>query len=348
MFKISDILLKDDSKAIEAIATINKTLEFIALVVDKDMKLIGTITDGDIRRGLLNGKRLESNVQEFMNKEFLSVNENELSKLKESEVFKKGITKIPILNNNHQVVDLLKKEDFNFKIKPSFNTVVIMAGGKGKRLRPLTSNCPKPMVLINGKPMLEIIIDKCIRNGFKKFYISVNYLKDQIIDYFGDGSKWGIKINYLYEDHPLGTAGSLKLIPENISGSILVLNGDIITNLDLNLLTKFHQKHKASITIAAKTELYTIPYGVINTSGFELENIIEKPTYNFLVSAGIYILNSSILKFIKENKYCDMPDLISTVKENDFKIVTFPIHEYWMDVGRPESLEKIKSDWPFK
>ena len=256
------------------------------------------------------------------------------------------INQIPILDTEGHVIELLKEEDLNLKLKSSLNTVVIMAGGKGKRLRPFTSNCPKPMIPINGKPMLEIIIEKCIRNGFQNFYISVNYLKEQIINYFGNGERWGIKINYINEDFPLGTAGSLKLIPVNLSESILVLNGDVITNLNLSLLSKFHQKHNASMTIAAKNEQFKIPYGVITTSGLELENIIEKPTYNFLVSAGIYIIKTSILKYIEKNKFCDMPDLVSVVKEKNLKVVTFPIHEYWIDVGKPETLDKLKGDWP--
>ena len=171
-------------------------------------------------------------------------------------------------------------------------------------------------------------------------------MKEKILNYFGDGNKWGVKIQYLYEDEPLGTAGSLKLIPEykNINDSILVLNGDIITNLNFNLLAEFHQKHNADITIAAKHNSYTIPFGVINTSGVELEKIIEKPTYEFLVSAGIYLIKPFILDFIKDKKYNDMPDLISLVKEKKFKVVTFPIHEYWLDVGKPETLEKAIQD----
>ena len=175
-----------------------------------------------------------------------------------------------------------------------------------------------------------------------------NDLWFEIINYFGDGNKWGVQIEYLYEAKPLGTAGSLKLIPEyeNLNNSILILNGDIITNLDLSLLSEFHEKHNADMTIAAKNDSYTIPYGVINTRGVELEKIIEKPTYNFLVSAGIYILKPFLLKYIKESNFCDMPDLISIIKQKGFKVVTFPIHEYWLDVGRPETLERVSKELP--
>ena len=348
MVKLKEIIVNVNSNAINAIEAINKTNAYIALIVDNEMRLVGTITDGDIRRGLLNGKALDSNVREFMNKNFFSMKEGELSKDKIEKAFKKDITQMPILDSNGKVKELLQKEEMLKRCKLPINTVVIMAGGKGKRLLPHTMNCPKPMITINGKPMLEIILEKCMHFGFDNFYISVNYLKDQIINYFGNGNNWGVKIEYLYEEQPLGTAGSLSLLPEDdkINNSILILNGDIITNLDLALLTEFHAKHNAEMTIAAKQSSYTIPYGVINTSGLELETIEEKPTYNFLVSAGIYIIKPSILKYIKKNTFFDMPDLVSIIKSNNSKVITFPIHEYWLDVGRPENLEKVSKEWP--
>ena len=348
MDNLSEILVDFRSNAIDAIKAINKTKAYLALVIDKDMKLIGTITDGDIRRGLLNGHSLDSNVMQFMNKNFFSIRENNVCKENIEKAFRKGILQMPIIDSAGKVKELLQKDEILKRCKSPIGTVVIMAGGKGKRLLPHTSNCPKPMIAINGKPMMEIILEKCISYGLTRFYISVNYLKDQIINYFGDGNRWGVKIEYLYEKEPLGTAGSLNLIPQynNIRDSILVLNGDVIKNLDLSLFAEFHEKHNAYMTIAAKNSSYTIPYGVINTSGVELEKIIEKPTYNFLVSAGIYIIKPFILKYIKENTVFDMPDLVSIVKENKCKVVTFPIHEYWLDVGRPETLEQISKEWP--
>tara|TARA_Y100000589_G_scaffold264148_1_gene254761 strand:- start:126 stop:1181 length:1056 start_codon:yes stop_codon:yes gene_type:complete len=350
MESLTDLFVNLNSTAIEAISAINKTKAYIALVVDEKNKLIGTITDGDIRRGLLNGEKLDSSVQNFMHKDFLSIKDSDLSNINLEKILEQDSTFLmPILDEEGRVKELLQKQELIKKCKLNISTVVIMAGGKGKRLLPYTSDCPKPMVLINDKPMLEIILDKCINAGLNNFYISVNYLKEKIIDYFGDGKKWGVKIQYLYEKEPLGTAGSLKLLPEysKISDSILILNGDIITDLNFSLLAEFHKKHQADITIAAKHKSYTIPFGVINTSGVELDNLIEKPTYDFLISAGIYLIRPFILKFIKDNEFYDMPDLVSLVKEKDFKVVTFPIHEYWFDVGRPETLEKVIQDWPF-
>ncbi len=348
MNKLSDLFVKYNSDAIEALKAINKTNLYVALIIDKNNKLIGTITDGDIRRGLLNGKKLDSNVQNFMHKDFISIKESELTNINLEKISKENSIPIPILDSDGRVKEILRKDQLIQRCKPSICTAVIMAGGKGKRLLPYTLDCPKPMIFINDKPMLEIILEKCINFGFKRFYISVNYLKEKIIDYFEDGKKWGVDINYLYENQPLGTAGSLKLLPDykNIDSSILVLNGDVITNLNFNLLSLFHQKHNADITICAKHNSYTIPFGVINTSGVDLENIIEKPTYDFLVSAGIYLIKPFILDYIQKNIHIDMPDLVSLAKEKKLKVVTFPIHEYWLDVGKPETLAKASKDWP--
>ena len=348
MNKLSDLFVDKNSSGIEAINAINNTKAYIALVVDENNKLIGTITDGDIRRGLLNGNKIDSNVQNFMHRNFQSIKDSDLSNLNIEKIIEENIMPLPILDSGGRVKELLQKDELMRRLKPPVSTVVIMAGGKGKRLLPFTSDCPKPMIRINGKPMLEIILEKCINSGCDNFYISLNYLKEKILNYFGDGKKWGVKINYLFEEEPLGTAGSLKLIPEynNIKDSILVLNGDIITNLNFNLIAEFHKKHNADITIAAKNNSYTIPFGVLNTSGVQLEKIIEKPTYHFLVSAGIYLIKPFILDFIKDKNYNDMPDLINLAKEKNLKVVTFPIYEYWLDVGKPETLEQACHDLP--
>ena len=346
MNNLLDLFVDKNSTAIKAINAINNSNAYIALVVDEHNKLIGTITDGDIRRGLLNGEKIDSNVQNFMYKDFQSIKESELSNTNIERIIDENILPIPILDSEGRVKELLQKDELIRRLKSPISTVVIMAGGKGTRLLPFTLDCPKPMIKINGKPMLEIILEKCINSGCDNFYISLNYLKEKILNYFGNGNKWGVNIKYLFEEEPLGTAGSLKLIPQykKINDSILVLNGDVITNLNFNLLAEFHQKHKADITIAAKNNSYTIPFGVINKSGVELEKIIEKPTYNFLVSAGIYLIKPFILDFIKEKKYNDMPDLVKLVKEKNLKVVVFPIYEYWLDVGNPETLEQAGQD----
>lgn len=345
MKSLTSITIKDTSKAIEAIEVINNTPLYIALIIDKNNKLVGTITDGDIRRGLIKGETPESNVKKFMNKNFISIYEEDLSDSNLRNIFNKGIDIVPLLDSYGRIKKLLQKNDILLRSKSKVNDVVIMAGGKGTRLRPYTEDCPKPMVEINGKPMLEIILEKCINSGFSNFYFSVNYLKDQIIDYFGDGKKWGIKISYIFEKFPLGTAGPLRLLPQDSKSPVLVLNADIITNLNLELFIEFHEKNNSEMTIASKNETYTIPYGVIYTSDIELKKIIEKPTYNFLVSAGIYVVNKNIIDLIPKDSFCDMPELISFAKDKNLKVTTFPIHEFWLDVGRPETLKKANEEW---
>ena len=341
MREASSLFVKEDSKAIEAIKTINKTEAYIALVVDKEQKLLGTITDGDIRRGLLKGYTPESNIKEFMNINFKAIYEEEIEEIDLKNFFDDDIKNIPLIDKFGHVKGLLKREEILGNNKKIINTAVIMAGGKGTRLRPHTSNCPKPMLKIKGKPMLEIILNKCINSGFSSFYFSVNYLKEQIIDYFEDGSKWGVNINYLIERKALGTAGALKLVPQSLKDPLLVLNGDVITDLDLNSLVNFHQEYSAAITVAAKYEENLVPYGVIHTSGLDLLKIVEKPIQKILVSAGVYVINPEIIKFIDSDQHFDMPNLINKAIEKNFKVLTFPIYEYWQDVGRPETLKIV-------
>lgn len=347
MINIIKLFVNEDSKAIEAIKVINKTDAHIALVVNKEKKLLGTITDGDIRRGLLKDYTTESNIKKFMNSNFRAIYEGETKNINSKNFFEEDIKYIPLLDKYGCVKDILEREEIINHQKKVINTAVIMAGGKGTRLRPHTVNCPKPMLKIKGTPMLEIILKKCINSGFSKFYFSVNYLKEQIIDYFGDGSKWGVKINYLIEDSPLGTAGALKLVPKSLKDPLLVLNGDVITELDLNSLVNFHQEYSSAITVAAKYEKNKVPYGVIHTSGIDLLKIVEKPMQTFLVSAGIYVINPEIIRFIDSDKYFDMPTLINIVKENKFKVLTFPVYEYWQDVGKPETLKIVAKEMRF-
>ena len=344
MSDVTKLFVEDGLKVLEAINVINKTEAHIALVVDKEKKLLGTITDGDIRRGLLKGFTTESNIKKFMNIDFKAIYEEEIEEINSKKFFDEDIKYIPLIDKSGHVKDILKREEIARNNKKIIKTAVIMAGGKGTRLKPHTSNCPKPMLKIKGKPMLEIILNRCINSGFSCFYFSVNYLKEQIIDYFEDGNKWGVNINYLIERKPLGTAGALKLVPQRLKDPLLVLNGDVITDLDLNSLVNFHQQYSAAITVAAKYEENLVPYGVIHTSGIELLEIVEKPIQKILVSAGVYVINPEIIKFIDSDEHIDMPNLINKAKENNFKVLTFPIYEYWQDVGRPETLKIVSNE----
>lgn len=339
-----EICIDESASGIDAMEVLNNSEVKIALVLNKDCRLIGTISDGDIRRLILRGKSFKSNVCEIMNKDFsylkqCSSQEDALKIMNE-----KKIDYIPILNNKGEVMKILSKNDFKKTTKKD-NHVVIMAGGKGMRLRPFTESCPKPMINIGSKPMLEIILENCIENGFYNYFLSVNYLKEKIINYFNNGEKWDIRIDYLEEKSPLGTAGGLELIPKDINQPILILNGDILTKVNLNNILNFHLDNESDITLCVRQHNYKISFGVVETDGIELKSFHEKPQYSYLINAGIYIINPEILSLIKPNSYMDMPDLISKAKELKKRVLICPIHEYWIDVGIPEALDKATSEW---
>ena len=212
-----------------------------------------------------------------------------------------------------------------------------MAGGIGSRLRPYTENCPKPMLKIGTKPILELLLEQLIENGFTNFYISVNYLKEKIINYFEDGSRWNVNINYLLENKPLGTAGAISLLPKEIEKPFIVMNGDILTKFNLNQLIDFHNKNNSFSTICAREYEVSIPFGVIETDGIELKRIVEKPIYKNYINAGLYAFDPEVLEFLNKNEAKDMPDLINEIKDLKKKVILCPIHEYWLDIGRKET-----------
>ena len=228
--------------------------------------------------------------------------------------------------------------------KDHTNWVLIMAGGRGERLRPLTDSCPKPMLLLGSRPLLEIILEGCVESGFRKFFISVNYLKNQIIDYFEGGEKWGIQIEYIQEDRPLGTAGSLALLPEFPRRPMLVVNGDVLTKVNYSDILQFHDEHRALATICVRQHETKIPYGVVKTSGVDVSGVEEKPTHAEYVNAGVYVISPSFLRLMEKGEQYDMPDLLISAIKAQNKVVAFPLHEYWLDVGHPDSLQQATGD----
>ena len=328
----------------EAIDSIEQGAVQIALVVDAEQKLIGTVTDGDIRRGLLQGETLDSPAERVMHREFRFVREGVQDQEALAVMRREVLHQIPVLDSECRVVRLIFLEEL-LKRKTLPNPVVIMAGGEGKRLRPLTENCPKPMLRVKGKPMLETILDRCKEAGFQQFYLSVNYLKKQIIDYFGDGSNWGINIEYLEESQPLGTAGALKLLPPVLSLPFLVLNGDVLTRVPYSALLRFHEKHEAFATISVKEHETIIPFGVVETKGTLVSRFQEKPTIFHYVNAGVYALSPEVLSHLTPNDPCDMPELLQRLQDANHQVHAFPIHENWLDVGLPETLERAHQEW---
>mgnify|MGYP000911213457 CR=1 FL=1 len=331
----SEFTLKQVLKVID-----NESLK-LALVVDSKNMLLGTITDGDIRRALIKNISLDTCVIEVMNRKPTVVEygtpKNELLGLME----KKELHALPVLNNG-EVVGL---ETLYQVIQPAKydNPVFIMAGGFGTRLRPLTDSCPKPMLSVGEKPILEIVLTQFIKAGFRNFFFSTHYLPEVIRDYFGNGDKWGVSINYVYEEAPLGTGGALGLLPANLPKlPVIVMNGDVLTKVDFEGLLSFHLENKSSATMCVREYEYQVPFGVIESNDNEIVSMTEKPTYRYHVNAGIYVIDPDIIDSVKENERIDMPTLLERFLSD--KIMIFPFYEYWLDIGRMDDYQRAQED----
>ena len=334
-----------DQKAsiLDAIEKINTNGKRFILVENKEEQVIGLATDGDIRRAILKGINLGESISKAMNKKFFYLNsKDELEKEN-----KNGINFIPIIHQkSKKLVEIIFKDKFldseNFSEIPA----LIMAGGFGKRLRPLTNHTPKPMLEISGIPLLEITINYLKGMGINRILISTHHLPEKIMNYFGKGDQFGVSIDYIHEKSPSGTAGCLGIIPENFSfRSLLIINGDILTRLNYLELIKFHIDNKNDLTIATNIYEHQIPYGVLQSINGKLLNIVEKPIHQYEISAGIYLIKKSIINaFLKGEIRIDMPDLISMLLKNKNTVGTFPIHEYWLDIGKKNDFERAQNE----
>lgn len=317
----------------------------VALVVSDDNSLLGVVTDGDIRRGLLAGKGLDSPVSEVMNSN--PVTGKALSSREELiELMNKfDILFIPIIDKGK----LIGLETLHGALvdKPCYeNPVFIMAGGFGTRLKPLTDSCPKPMLKIGNKPILETVIRSFVKAGFVNFYISTHYMPEQIVNYFGDGTGLGVKITYVHENEPLGTGGALGLLPKSlpIDLPLILMNGDVLTKVDFQRLLDFHQENQADATMCVREYDYQIPYGVINGEGNKIKSMIEKPIQRFFINAGIYVVSPRVINSVPMNCRIDMPTLLERHMEERDNVLMFPIHEYWLDIGRMDDFNRAQAD----
>lgn len=338
------VLLKPTDSLQQAIKTINEGSLRIAMVVSPDKTLLGTITDGDIRRALLNYMKMESPVSEIMHQKPTTARENDSQAHLLSLMKSKGLLHIPILNAEKQLIGI---ETIHHLIEsPQYNNpVLLMAGGFGTRLHPLTKDTPKPLLKVGRKPILETILQQFISAGFKNFYISTYYKAEMIRDYFGDGSQWDISIQYTEEEKPMGTAGALGLLPHSsINDSLIVMNGDILTKVNFENLLSFHQQQGSIATMCVREYEYQVPYGIIETHNQRITKIAEKPIYNYFVNAGIYVLEPELLKQVKDYDYLDMPSLIEQQLRCEKQVSSFPIYEYWLDIGRMEEFTQAQQD----
>lgn len=339
-----NVLVKPACTLLDALEIINDEALRVVLVVDESHSLLGVVTDGDIRRGLLRNLPLTADIAQVMNTTpytaAIDTPRDELIAIMESH----DILSIPLLDSG-KVVGL---ETLHHALsKPVYqNPVFIMAGGFGTRLRPLTDHCPKPMLKIGDKPILETVIRNFIKAGFVNFYISTHYMPELIQQHFGDGSSFGVKISYVHEQSPLGTGGSLGLLPKDLPKNLplIMMNGDVLTKVDFQRLLEFHIEHDADATMCVREYDYQIPYGVINGEGNRITSMVEKPIQRFFVNAGIYVVSSAVIQSVPENHHIDMPTLLEQHMNKRNNVLMFPIHEYWLDIGRMDDFNRAQTD----
>ena len=338
--EIKNCLLKNNSTIKQAIFNLSKSSMQISIVIDSNNSLVGVLTDGDIRRALLKGYDLSDKIINIIKKSPLIMSKNFDTQSAAILMRSKSLMHLPVINEDNSIFGLYTMINHYTK-KIITNSIIIMAGGLGKRLRPYTNNCPKPMLKIFGKPILEHIINNLASQGFKNITISVNYLANNIISHFGDGKKFDLKIDYIKEIKPLGTVGSLSLFKKKNTKPIFVINGDTLTNIDLSEMLNFHIKNKANATMASKVITNSNPYGVVQTKGIDIINFKEKPIDRIYINAGIYIFSQSTLKNLKKETKRDAPEFFLDLKKMNKKIIIFPAHEEWKEIGTLENFEKF-------
>jgi len=337
-------IFKESDTISMVIESLNRESLRIAMIVDECERLVGTVTDGDIRRGLIRHLSLDEPIIKIMFKNptvALEKDDKESILLRMKQL---DLLQIPIVNSDRKVVGL---ETLQHLVEGDRlnNPVFLMAGGFGKRLKPLTDNIPKPLLKVGTKPILENILDQFIAAGFHNFYISTHYKSEMIRNHFGNGSDWNVSITYLYEDTPLGTAGGLGLLPKNIIDlPILIMNGDLLTKIDFKELLDFHLEEGGDATICTREYEFQVPYGVIKTNGQHVSSIVEKPLHKFFVNAGIYVINPQMLDTMDEVGYLDMPELLQNKIDSSSQVNVFPVHEYWLDIGQIEQFNQAQVD----
>lgn len=332
-------ILPENTTIQDAIQNLDKVALQIVLIVDNENKLIGTLSDGDIRRGLLRGLQLDSPIESIIFRNPLVVPESLQRDLVLQLMTVNKIRQIPIVDENGRPLGLHLWDHLAQPVQRN-NVMVIMAGGRGTRMQPYTEDCPKPMLQVAGKPMLEHIIQQAKAEGFHEFIISLHYLGHVIENHFSDGTHLGVKIHYLREETPLGTAGALSLMETRPKKPFVITNGDVMTDIRYSELLDFHIRHSADATMAVRLHEWQHPYGVVQTQGIRIAAIEEKPISRTHINAGVYVLSPSVLDYLDAGEPCDMPALIERIRGAGQQTIAYPMHEPWLDVGHPADLEK--------
>jgi dTDP-glucose pyrophosphorylase len=340
-----DSLISPEASVEDAIKAIGAGAMRIALVVDANRRLLGTVTDGDVRRAIIRHVALDHPVRDIMNATPKTVpvgtGRDELLGILHAH----SLLQVPIVDDEFRVVGIETLQDIGHT--PQFNNwVFLMAGGFGKRLRPLTYDVPKPMLPVGGKPVLETIVESFIAHGFHRFYIAVHYKGEAIKEHFGNGERWDATIRYIDETTPLGTAGALSLLPSCDGLPVLMMNGDLLTKVHFQDLLRFHEQQGAVATLCGRRYNYQVPFGVIDAEGHVVHGIVEKPVHTCFVNAGIYVISPEAIAAVPKGESLDMPDLLQDFVDSKQKVCVFPIHEYWLDIGQMSDFERAGREFP--
>jgi len=335
-------LINDDYSIRQALEKLNELAsDAILFVVDEENHLLGSLTDGDIRRGLIKGLGIDSNVKVFIQPNPKYIDKSNYT-VEEVISFRENQFKIiPVLDANHKVVNII-----NFRVLDSYLPVdaVVMAGGKGTRLRPHTLTVPKPLLKVGDKSIIDYNVDRLIKFGIDDFWISIKYLGEQLVNHFGDGKDRGVNINYIEEDVPLGTIGAVGLVNNFQHEYVLITNSDILTNLNYeDFFNDFIEKN-ADMSVVTVPYQVDIPYGVLETKDGQVMSLKEKPTYTYFSNGGIYLVKKSLLEHIPKNKFYNSTDLMEFLMGNGGKVISYPIRQYWLDIGKPEDFQKAQED----
>ena len=346
---LSAFCIRPTASIRETISCIDQNDHGIALVVDEQHRLLDTVTDGDLRRAMLAGQSLEASISDLMaDKKGLPYSEPVVAALgtEQAELLRlmreRDVRQIPLVDDSDRVTGLVTMKDL-LPEAPLPVQAVVMAGGFGTRLRPLTDGLPKPMLPVGGRPLMELVIDQLRKSGIRRVNVTTHYMAEKITDHFGDGSAFGVQLTYVPEERPLGTAGGLGLL-EPWNEPLLVINGDILTRVDFAAMLDYHREHGADLTVAVRKYDLDVPYGVVDIDEGSVRAVVEKPVYSFFVNAGIYLLEPSVQSYVPGDQSMDMTDVIQRLIEDKLKVVSFPIREYWMDIGLQEDYEQAQQD----
>ena len=339
-----NILIGPGDLISRAVELLDRESMRIVLVVDEERRLLGTVTDGDVRRGLIRHIDMHAPVSEIMheNPKVVSINTEVsviLAIMKEHDFLQ-----VPIIDENGIVMGLETLQHLTER-QHYDNPVFLMAGGFGKRLQPLTLQTPKPLLRVGDKPILQNILESFVESGFHHFYIATHYKADQVHEHFGSGDEWNVSIEYIHEKQPLGTAGALGLLPENLPQlPLIMMNGDLLTKVNFEQLLRYHEKAGGFATMCVREYDFQVPYGVVEAHQHIIKEIIEKPVQKFFVNAGIYVINPALYRTVSGSDFLDMPDLLQKCIDKGNQVNMFPVHEYWMDIGRMDDYLRARNE----